>query len=92
MTVDLDDEQDGDLLTSLSSLRRCDISSSRARQLRRQCHSILQTEPRAKSSARMMNQASFRVAVPALAAVWCLAYIAEIIRYTAAIYAYFGTQ
>jgi hypothetical protein len=93
MTVDLDDERDGDLLTSLSSLRRCDVSHSRARQLRRRCHSTLQTKPPARSSARVMDRASFRgVAVPALGAAWCLAYIAEIIRCTAAIYRYFGTQ
>jgi hypothetical protein len=93
MTVDLDDEQDADFLTSLSSLRRCDVSHSRARQLRRRCHAILQTEPPAKGSARMMDPASFRrVAVPALGAAWCLAYLAEIIRCTAAIYTYFGTQ
>jgi hypothetical protein len=93
MTVDFDDEPDGDFLNSLSSLRPCDVSRSHASQLRRRCHAILQTEPAAKESARMMDRASFRrVAVPALGAAWCLAYLAEIIRCTVAIYAYFGTQ
>jgi hypothetical protein len=93
MTVDLDDEADGDFLTGLSSLRRYDVSQSRARQLRRRCHAVLQTEPRTQESVRMMDRALFRrVVVPALGAAWCLAYVAEIIRYTAAIYTYFGTQ
>ena len=30
--------------------------------------------------------------VPALGGAWCLAYLVEIIRCTAAIYGYFGTQ
>jgi hypothetical protein len=93
MTLDLDDELDRDLLSGLSSLRHWDVSQSHASQVRRQCHAILQTEPPAKESARTMDQAAFRrVAVPALGAAWCLAYVAEIIRCTAAIYAYFGTQ
>jgi hypothetical protein len=93
MTVDLDDERDNDFRTNLASLRRCDVSHSRARELRRRCHAILQREPPAKRSAWMVDAASFRrVAVPALGAAWCLAYLAEIIRCTAAIYTYFGTQ
>jgi hypothetical protein len=93
MTADLDDEVDGDFLNSLSSLRRYDVSQSRARQLRRRCHAVLQTEPRTQESARMMDRALFRrIVVPALGAAWCLTYVAEIIRYTAAIYTYFGTQ
>ena len=93
MTVDLDDEQDGEFRPRLSGLRRYDVSRSRARQLRRRCHAMLQKEPRAMRSAPIMDRASFRrVTVPALAAAWCLAYVAEIIRCTAAIYTYFGTQ
>jgi hypothetical protein len=90
MTVDLDDE-DGAVVTSLSSLRRWDVSQSRARQLRRRCHAVLQTEPPVKESARLMGRALFqRVVVPALGATWCLVYLAEIIRSAAAIHAYFG--
>ena len=93
MTLDLDDEPEGDFLSSLSSLRLHDVSQSHASKLRRRCHAILQTEPAAKESARMIDRASFRrVAAPALGTAWCLAYIAEIIRCTAAIYTYFGTQ
>ena len=93
MTTDLDDNHADDLLTSLASLPRCDVSHSRARQLRRRCHAVLQTEPSAKRSAWAMDWASFRrVAVPALGAAWCLAYLAEIIRFTGKIYTYFGTQ
>jgi hypothetical protein len=92
MTVDFDDAKDDDLRTSLASLRHCDVSHSRARQLRRRCHAILQTEPQARS-AWMVDGASFRrVAIPALGAAWCLAYLAEIFRYSVAILAYFGSQ
>jgi hypothetical protein len=39
----------------------------------------------------MVDEAPFRrVVVPALGGAWCLAYLVEIIRYTAAIYGYFG--
>ena len=92
MTVDFDDAKDDDLRTSLASLRPRDVSHSRARQLRRRCHAILQTEQQARS-AWIVDGASFRqVAIPALGAVWCLAYLAEIVRYSVAISAYFGSQ
>jgi hypothetical protein len=39
----------------------------------------------------MADVAFRRDIVPALGGAWCLAYLAEIIRYTAAIYGYFGT-
>ena len=93
MTVDLDDEQDGDVLSRLSSLQRYDVSRSRASQLRRRCHAMLRKEPPAKRSAPKMDRASLRrVALPALGVVWCLAYLAEIIRSTVAIHTYFGTR
>jgi hypothetical protein len=93
MTVDLDDERDDDFRTGLASLRSWDISHSRARQLRRRCHAILQTKPSAKRSAWRVDGAWFRrLAVPALGAAWCLAYLAELIRCTQAIYTYFGRQ
>lgn len=93
MTVHLEDEQDDDLLTSLSNLRRWDVSQSRARQLRRRCHARLQGESPATESVRMVDRTSFRqIAITALGVAWCLAYIVEIIRYTAAVYAHFGTQ
>jgi hypothetical protein len=93
MTVDFDDEQDDNFRTSLGSLRRYDVSPSRARRLRRRCHAMLRMEPPAMRFEWRVDGASFRrVAVPALGAAWCLAYLAEIIRCTAAIYTYFGTQ
>jgi hypothetical protein len=92
MTVDFDDEQADDLRTSLASLRHCDVSHSRARQLRQRCHAILQTEPQARS-AWMVDGASFRrVVIPALGAAWCLTYLAEIVRYSGLISAYFSAQ
>jgi hypothetical protein len=93
MTVDFDDEQDDAFRASLASLRHCDVSHSRARKLRRRCHAILQTDPSLKRSAWMVDGASFRrVAIPALGAAWCLAYLAEIVRYSVAISAYFASQ
>ncbi len=39
----------------------------------------------------MVDEPPFRrVLVPALGGAWCLAYLVEIIRYTAAVYGYFG--
>ena len=93
MSVDLDDEQGDDFRANLARLRRCDVSRSRARQLRRRCHAMLQVELPANRSARMVDEASFRrVAAPALGAALCLAYLVEVIRCTAAIYTYFGAQ
>lgn len=92
MTVDFDDEQDDDFHASLASLRHWDVSHARARKLRRRCHAILQTEPLVTRSPSRVDWASLRrVAIPALGAAWCLAYLAEIVRFTAAISAYFGS-
>ena len=92
MTVDLDDQQDDEVLASLARLRTCDVSQRRSHQLRRRCHAMLQAEPRAKRWPSMVDGAPFRrVIVPALGSAWCLAYLVEIIRRTAAIYGYFGT-
>jgi hypothetical protein len=91
MTVDLDDRQDDDVLASLARLRTCDVSQRRSRQLRRRCHAMLQAEPPATRWPWMVVGAPFRrVIVPALGGAWCLAYLVEIIRRTAAIYGYFG--
>ena len=84
MTVDLDDHSEDDVLASLADLRRRDVSPARARRLRRRCHALLQAEPPAPRSTW---PAFRRVAVPGLAAAWCVAYLAAIIRYTAAVFA-----
>lgn len=92
MTVDFDAEQD-DVRATLANLRGCDVSHHRAQQLRRRCHSVLQAEPSPMRSAWRTDQTSFRrFVLPALGAAWCLAYLAEMIRCAAAIYAHFGTQ
>jgi hypothetical protein len=89
MTLDGDDKPDDDLMASLASLRTFDISQRRSRQLRRRCHAMLQAEPRTKRWPRMVDEAPFRrVIVPALGCAWCLAYLVEIIRFTATIYGY----
>jgi hypothetical protein len=92
MTVDRDDRPDDDILASLARLRPCDVSQRRSRQLRRRCHAMLQAEPSATRRSWMVDGAPLRRAVvPALGGAWCLAYLAEIIRRTAAVYGYFGS-
>ena len=91
MTGDRDDNPDDNFLASLARLRSCDVSRRRSRQLRRRCHAMLQAEPPMKRLSWMVEEAPFRrVIVPALGGAWCLAYLVEIIRCTAAIYGYFG--
>jgi hypothetical protein len=92
MTVDRDDKPDDDVLASLARLRTCDVSQRRSRQLRRRCHALLQAEPSVERLSWMVDGALFRRdIVPALGGAWCLAYVVEIVRCTAAIYGYFGT-
>ena len=92
MTVDRDDKPYDDVLESLARLRTCDVSQRRSRQLRRRCHAMLQAEPSVERLSWMVDGAPFRRdIIPALGGAWCLAYLVEIIRCTAAIYGYFGT-
>jgi hypothetical protein len=84
---------DDDLIAVLAELRMHDVSGRRSSQLRRRCHAILTGEPSSRRSAWVFGRAAIRrVLVPALGGAWCLAYIVEIIRRTAAVYGYFGTQ
>ena len=93
MTVDRDDSPDDDFLASLARLRTCDVSQRRSHQLRRRCHAMLQAEPSKERLSWMVDGALFRRnIVPALGGAWCLAYLVEIIRCTAAIYGYFGAM
>jgi hypothetical protein len=92
MTVDRDDKPHDEVLASLASLRTCDVSQRRSRQLRRRCHAMLQAEPSVARFSWMVDGAPFRRdIIPALGGAWCLAYLVEIIRCTAAIYGHFGT-
>ena len=92
MTVDRDDQLDDDFLASLARLRTWDVAERRSRQLRRRCHAVWLGEPPVKRLSGMVDEAPFRrVIVPALGGAWCLAYLVEIIRRTAAIYGYFGS-
>ena len=87
MTSDLHDEQEGDVLVSLAKLRTYDVSTRRSRELRRRCHAMLSADS-APKKRRWRIDASWllRVAVPALAGAWSLAYLVEIVRCTGAIY------
>jgi hypothetical protein len=91
MTVDRNDQSDDDFLASLARLRACDVSRRRSHQLRHRCHAMLRPEPPVKRWFWMVDEAPVRrVVVPALGGAWCLAYLVEIICYTAAVYGYFG--
>jgi hypothetical protein len=84
MTID-DDEDD--LLAAVASLRRCDVSQRRARDLRARCHAALAPRPRQMRSARLMKETVFRRIIgPALGGAWSLAYLMEMIRHAAAMY------
>ena len=76
----------------LDGLRTYDVSQRRSRQLRRRCHTMLQAEPSVERLSWMVDGAFRRDIVPALGGAWCLAYLVELIRCTAAIYGYFGTR
>jgi hypothetical protein len=91
MTVNRDDKPDDDVLAGLARLRTCDVSQRRSRQLRRRCHAMLQAEPSVERLSWVVDGAFRREIVPALGGAWCLAYLVEIVRCTAAIYSYFGT-
>ena len=91
MTVDRDDKPDDDVLASLARLRTRDVSQHRSRHLRRRCHAMLQAAPSVERLSWMVDGAFRRDIVTAIGGAWCLAYVVEIIRCTAAIYGYFGT-
>jgi hypothetical protein len=91
MTVGGDEKPDDDFLASLAELRPCDVSQRRSHQLRRRCHAIMQAEPPVERLSWIVERVFRRDIVPALGGAWCLAYLVEIIRCTAAIYGYFGT-
>src|SRR3954468_14439099 len=89
MTVD--DEQNDPTLAALSSLRTRDVSPRHAHRLRRRCHALLQAQSGPKRSTTTMRGTAFqRIIAPAIAGAWCLAYLIEIVRRTAAVY--FGAQ
>jgi hypothetical protein len=83
----VDDENDP-VLAAVAALRTCDVSQRHARRLRRRCHLVLQTPASTDPSHVAANGGIFRRIVgPALAGVWCVAYLVEILRRAAA---YFG--
>jgi hypothetical protein len=89
MTAEPDGREDDDFLASLVRLPSYDVSLRRSRHLRRRCHVMLQAEPPAKTWPWMVAGAPFRrIIAPALGGAWCLAYLVEIIRRTAAIYSH----
>jgi hypothetical protein len=86
MTDHLQDVPDGEVLASLARLRTYDVSTRRSRELRRRCHAVLQADAAPKQPAWRIERSWLqRIAVPALAGAWCLAYLVEIIRCTGAI-------
>lgn len=87
MIAETDGPEDDDFVALLVRLPSYDVSPRRSRHLRRRCHVMLRAEAPAKTWRWMVAGAPFRRVIgPALGGAWCLAYLVEIIRRTAAIY------
>ena len=73
----------------IEDLRPYDVSRRRADRLRAQCHAVLQAQARPDARADHTHGSLLRRVIgPALAGVWCLAYLVEIIRRAAAVYGF----
>jgi hypothetical protein len=93
MTADRHDPSADDVLASLATLPACDVSERRSQHLRRRCHALLQAEPPGKRWSWPSDEAPFeRTIGPAIGAAWCLVYVVEIVRRTAAMYGFFGAR
>jgi hypothetical protein len=86
MTADHADGRNDDTLAAVASLRNYDVSPRRSRQLRRRCHTMLQTQPPRTSAATAIDTTFRWIIGPALGGAWCLAYLVEIFRRAAAVY------
>ena len=89
-TVDRDDEPRDDVLASLARLRGCDVSHAARANCAVDVTPCCRWSP-GEERSWIVDWACLRHIVPALGGAWCLAYLAEIVRCTAAIYGYSGT-
>ena len=71
----------------IAGLRPHDVTDRHAERLRTRCHGLLRRQSRATTPDERENSASFwRIAGPALAGAWCVAYLVEIVRRAATLY------
>ena len=85
MTVD--EPENDPVLDGLARLRTSDVSQRHSERLRRRCHALLHAQPRPTRSTGIVDGTSLRRLIgPALAGVWCVAYLVEIVRHAAAVY------
>ena len=84
------DEIDNDpVFGAIATLRMRDVSRARADRLRGRCHVVFESQRRSRACAGTLSQMSFRrVVAPAVAGVWCIVYLAEIIRRAAEVYGF----
>jgi hypothetical protein len=84
------DEIDTDpLVRALASLRIRDVHQRRADRLRRRCQAVLESPSRRPAPLGMLRHVSFRRVIgPAVAGLWCIVYLAEIIRRAAEVYGF----
>jgi hypothetical protein len=84
------DELDHDpLFRALSTLRMRDVHQRRADRLRRRCHAVFEARRTRPARLAMLHHVSFRRVIgPAVAGVWCIVYLAEIIRRAREVYGF----
>jgi len=74
---------------AIAALRMRDVSRARADRLRGRCHAVFESQRRSRARTGMLSQVSFRrVVAPAVAGVWCIVYLVEIIRRAAEVYGF----
>jgi hypothetical protein len=84
-----DEREDDDLLMTIARLAAHDVSPRRADRLRGRCHAVLRAPARRTLAIDTAVAQPFRRLIgPALAGAWCLAYLAAIIRFAAAVYGF----
>jgi hypothetical protein len=83
------DEPDDRVMAAIANLATCDVSPARGRRLRERCHARMRAHPRRNLPIDTPGGTPLRRVIgPALAGAWCLAYLAAIIRFAAAVYGF----
>jgi hypothetical protein len=84
-----DDTDNDPLFEAVARLRMRDVDQRRGDRLRRRCHSVIESQRRRRARDGTLRPVSFwRVIGPAVAGVWCVVYLAEIIRRAAEVYGF----
>jgi hypothetical protein len=84
-----DDIDNDPLFDEVATLTMRDVNERRADRLRRRCHAVIESQRRRRAPDGTLRPVSFRRVIgPAVAGVWCIVYLAEIIRRAAGIYGF----